>query len=216
MYEKNLQRRACLTLEFEIDVIAFIEWVKSQHTYMEGDTIKCPCRKCKNEVLKTPNEVSFDLYMKDFMEDIWTGDMAEEEGVLRGHHYFPAGGANSCCSCGGGYWYKPTKERYPNHKKTPYVILRHFDQTYPILQQSLVRLDWICSRIVYVPGNGDPCPSNAKHLIDVYLELLIEELQNLWHMGLLMDDNAKKETFTTRAVLMRTMDDLPAYGITSG
>ncbi|KAL0387699.1 UNVERIFIED_CONTAM: hypothetical protein Sradi_2651700 [Sesamum radiatum] len=28
-----------------------------------------------------------------------------------------------------------------------------------------------------------PGPSNPKHAIDVYLEPLIEELQNLWHVG---------------------------------
>ncbi|KAL0381273.1 UNVERIFIED_CONTAM: hypothetical protein Sangu_0191600 [Sesamum angustifolium] len=37
-----------------------------------------------------------------------------------------------------------------------------------------------------------PGPSNLKHLIEVCLEPLIEELQNLW----LMHDSAKDETFT--------------------
>ncbi|KAL0410960.1 UNVERIFIED_CONTAM: hypothetical protein Slati_3685700 [Sesamum latifolium] len=47
-------------------------------------------------------------------------------------------------------------------------------------------------------------PFTLKHLIDVYLELLIEELQNLWHVGVLTHDNAKKETFTMCATLMWT------------
>ncbi|KAL0415886.1 UNVERIFIED_CONTAM: hypothetical protein Slati_3420500 [Sesamum latifolium] len=53
---------------------------------------------------------------------------------------------------------------------------------------------------------------NPKHLIDVYLEQLIEELQNLWHVGM-MQDNAKNEIFTMRAALMWTVNDLPAYGM---
>ncbi|KAL0400271.1 UNVERIFIED_CONTAM: hypothetical protein Sradi_2370400 [Sesamum radiatum] len=56
MYEKNLPNRAGLTPEFEDGVTAFIEWAKSQHAYMEGEKIKCPCRKCKNKVFKTPDK----------------------------------------------------------------------------------------------------------------------------------------------------------------
>ncbi|KAL0293689.1 UNVERIFIED_CONTAM: hypothetical protein Sangu_3232900 [Sesamum angustifolium] len=36
-----------------------------------------------------------------------------------------------------------------------------------------------------------PDPSNPKHLINVYLELLIEELQSLWHVVVLRHDNAR-------------------------
>ncbi|KAL0454599.1 UNVERIFIED_CONTAM: hypothetical protein Slati_0799100 [Sesamum latifolium] len=59
-------------------------------------------------------------------------------------------------------------------------------------------------------------PSNPKRLIDIYLEPLIEELQNLWHEGVQMRDNAKDEIFTMRAALMWTVNDLPAYGMASG
>ncbi|KAK4386012.1 hypothetical protein Sango_2471800 [Sesamum angolense] len=47
-----------------------------------------------------------------------------------------------------------------------------------------------------------PNSSNTKHLIDIYQESLIEELQNLWHVGVLTRDNAKNETFAMRAALM--------------
>ncbi|KAL0290558.1 UNVERIFIED_CONTAM: hypothetical protein Sangu_2569800 [Sesamum angustifolium] len=55
-----------------------------------------------------------------------------------------------------------------------------------------------------------------KHLIDVYLELLMEELQNLWHVGVLTHDNAKNKTFTMPAVMMWTVNDLLAYGMVFG
>ncbi|KAL0457812.1 UNVERIFIED_CONTAM: hypothetical protein Slati_0408400 [Sesamum latifolium] len=61
-----------------------------------------------------------------------------------------------------------------------------------------------------------PGPSNPKCLIDVYLELLIEELQNLWHVGVLTRDSARDETFAMRAALMWTVNDLPTYGMASG
>ncbi|KAL0444624.1 UNVERIFIED_CONTAM: hypothetical protein Slati_2185100 [Sesamum latifolium] len=54
-------------------------------------------------------------------------------------------------------------------------------------------------------------PSNPKYLIDVYLELLIEELQNLLHVGVLAHDNAKNETCTIRTALVSTVNDLTAY-----
>ncbi|KAL0462817.1 UNVERIFIED_CONTAM: hypothetical protein Slati_0169300 [Sesamum latifolium] len=61
-----------------------------------------------------------------------------------------------------------------------------------------------------------PRPLNLKRLIDVYLKSLIEELQNLWHTGILTRDSARDEIFAMRAVLMWTVNDLPAYGMASG
>ncbi|KAL0392915.1 UNVERIFIED_CONTAM: hypothetical protein Sradi_2514300 [Sesamum radiatum] len=39
-------------------------------------------------------------------------------------------------------------------------------------------------------------PSNPEGLIDVYLELLIEELQNLWHVAVPTHNNATIQAFT--------------------
>ncbi|KAL2230585.1 UNVERIFIED_CONTAM: hypothetical protein Sindi_1652900 [Sesamum indicum] len=61
-----------------------------------------------------------------------------------------------------------------------------------------------------------PSPSNPKRLIIVYLEQLIKELQNLWHIGVLTRDSVKNETFPMRAALMWTVNDLPAYGMAFG
>ncbi|KAL2237823.1 UNVERIFIED_CONTAM: hypothetical protein Sindi_0974000 [Sesamum indicum] len=61
-----------------------------------------------------------------------------------------------------------------------------------------------------------PDLSNPKCLIGVYLESLIEELQNLWHVGVLTRDSVKNETSTRRAALMWTVNDLPAYVMAFG
>ncbi|KAL0383229.1 UNVERIFIED_CONTAM: hypothetical protein Scaly_0610200 [Sesamum calycinum] len=45
---------------------------------------------------------------------------------------------------------------------------------------------------------------------------VIEELQNLWHMGVKMHDNAKNQSFTIHAAFMWTENDLYAYGIAFG
>ena len=157
-----------------------------------------------------------------------------------------------CMFCG-EVRYKPTRERNPNRKKTPYAILRylpitprlqrlyaseaideqmtwhannltkegsvfnpsdadawrHFDRTYPhfVVEPRNVRLslwtDWraphgqyggtyLCWPVILIPYSLPlgmcmsaeymfvmmviPGPSNPKHLINVYLEPLIEEL----------------------------------------
>ncbi|KAL0393121.1 UNVERIFIED_CONTAM: hypothetical protein Sradi_2534900 [Sesamum radiatum] len=61
-----------------------------------------------------------------------------------------------------------------------------------------------------------PGPSNSKRLIDVYLELLIEELLQLWHVGVKTYNHATNRAFMMRAALMWTVNSLPAYGMTSG
>ena len=51
--------------------------------------------------------------------------------------------------------------------------------------------------------------------IDVYLQPLIEELNELWK-GVGAYDAHKKEKFTLRAALLWTINDFPAYGMLSG
>ncbi|KAL0324682.1 UNVERIFIED_CONTAM: hypothetical protein Scaly_2435300 [Sesamum calycinum] len=60
-----------------------------------------------------------------------------------------------------------------------------------------------------------PSPSNMKHLIDVYLEPLIEELLKLWHVGVRTYDHVTDNAFITPAMWMWTVNDLPAYGMAS-
>ncbi|KAL0363997.1 UNVERIFIED_CONTAM: hypothetical protein Sangu_0497300 [Sesamum angustifolium] len=60
-----------------------------------------------------------------------------------------------------------------------------------------------------------PGPSNLKRLIDVYLEPLIEELLQLWHVGVRTYDHTIDRAFLMQAALMWTVNDLPAYGMAS-
>ncbi|KAL0370607.1 UNVERIFIED_CONTAM: hypothetical protein Sangu_0378800 [Sesamum angustifolium] len=61
-----------------------------------------------------------------------------------------------------------------------------------------------------------PSPSNLKCLIDVYLELLIEKLLQLWHVGIRTYDHATDRAFMMRVALMWTVNNLPAYGMAYG
>ncbi|KAL0433367.1 UNVERIFIED_CONTAM: hypothetical protein Slati_2671000 [Sesamum latifolium] len=73
----------------------------------------------------------------------------------------------------------------------------------------------ICMSSEYMFLMVIPGPSNSKRLIDMYLEPLIEELLQLWYVGVQMHDNAMNQAFIMRAVLMWTVNDLPAYGMAS-
>ncbi|KAL0373228.1 UNVERIFIED_CONTAM: hypothetical protein Scaly_1004400 [Sesamum calycinum] len=59
-------------------------------------------------------------------------------------------------------------------------------------------------------------PSNPKRLIDVYLELLIKELLELWHVGVRTYDHATDNAFIMLAALMWIVNDLPAYRMAFG
>ncbi|KAL0367453.1 UNVERIFIED_CONTAM: hypothetical protein Sradi_3635400 [Sesamum radiatum] len=163
MYERNLPNRAGLTPDFQDGVTAFIGRAKSQHAYMEGEKIRCPCRKCKNEVFKTLDEVNFDLYKKDFIPEYYNWTSHGKEMVLE---YFDAvrvphlqdeqtppalaeEGTNThwgdaaemnwddidleYCKFYGEAKYKSIREQNPNSTKTPYAVLSFSPQIIPII-----------------------------------------------------------------------------------
>ncbi|KAL0444722.1 UNVERIFIED_CONTAM: hypothetical protein Slati_2194900 [Sesamum latifolium] len=76
----------------------------------------------------------------------------------------------------------------------------------PILQKSRVMFGLAFAQMVL----------RRTRLIDVYLEPLIEELLQLWHVGVRAYDHSTDNEFTMQAALMWTVNDLPAYGIASG
>jgi hypothetical protein len=61
-----------------------------------------------------------------------------------------------------------------------------------------------------------PGPSAPGMKIDVYLELLISEVKELWDVEVPTYDAATKGYFIMRAALMWTINDFPAYGDFSG
>jgi hypothetical protein len=54
-------------------------------------------------------------------------------------------------------------------------------------------------------------PSLPGMDIDVYLQPLIDELQELWNVGACTFDGSKKDNFNMRAQLIWTINDLLAY-----
>ncbi|KAL0462200.1 UNVERIFIED_CONTAM: hypothetical protein Slati_0107600 [Sesamum latifolium] len=74
MYENFLLGNLSAWQEFEDGVREFVNWAKDQQAYMNHEKIRCPCRKCRNYVFKTTDEVMHDICMKGFMEEYynWT------------------------------------------------------------------------------------------------------------------------------------------------
>ena len=61
-----------------------------------------------------------------------------------------------------------------------------------------------------------PGPISPGKDIDVYLQPLVDELKELWEIGVETYDASKGENFQMRAALLWTINDFPAYGMMSG
>jgi len=76
---------------------------------------------------------------------------------------------------------------------------------------------WLCMKRQFiflsliVPG-----PKSPKRNLDVYLQPLVEELKQLWEVGVETYDVSKKQNFQLKASLLWTINDFPAYGMLSG
>ncbi|XP_074362909.1 uncharacterized protein LOC141703230 [Apium graveolens] len=88
--------------------------------------------------------------------------------------------------------------------------------SWPVLLSIYNLPPWLCMKRRYIMLclliSGPTEPGND---IDVFLQPLIEDLQELWH-GKQMYDTYKKESFMLRGILLWTISDYPALGNLSG
>jgi len=76
---------------------------------------------------------------------------------------------------------------------------------------------WLCLKQPYwmmsmlIPG-----PRSPGQNIDIYLQPLIDELNELWVKGVLTWDEKEKKNFTPHALLLWIVIDFPAYAMLSG
>ena len=59
-------------------------------------------------------------------------------------------------------------------------------------------------------------PKQPGNDIDVYLQPLLDDLQELWNNGVAVFDAFNKEVFNLKAILIWTINDFPAYGNLAG
>ncbi|KAL0281857.1 UNVERIFIED_CONTAM: hypothetical protein Sangu_2984900 [Sesamum angustifolium] len=130
-----------------------------------------------------------------------------------------------CKFCGDAR-YKPSRGQDPQQTKFLYVVLRYLPLTL-FVEKNRVMFGWAFAQMVLrctvstvVLIHVDPLSLHrtifSLYLINVYLEPLIEELLQLWHVGVRTYDHAMDNAFIMRAALIWTVNDLPAYGMASG
>jgi hypothetical protein len=61
-----------------------------------------------------------------------------------------------------------------------------------------------------------PRPKQPGNDIDMYLEPLVDDLMTLWHDGVRVWDEYKREHFTLQGVMFVKITDLPGLGSVSG
>ncbi|KAG6427521.1 hypothetical protein SASPL_111767 [Salvia splendens] len=99
----------------------------------------------------------------------------------------------------------------------PFGQSRKQYSSWPIILTPYNLPPWLCMKghfmflTVLVPG-----PRNPKDKLDAFLQPLIDELKQLWEVGVSTYDISLKQNFQMRAMLMWTISDFPAYAMLSG
>ncbi|XP_052171518.1 uncharacterized protein LOC127787497 [Diospyros lotus] len=97
-----------------------------------------------------------------------------------------------------------------SNSRTPYSI-------WPVVLIPYNVEPWVCMKpsnfllSMLIPGLDGPGDA-----IDTYLQPLIDELNELWELGVETFDVSTRQNFTMHVALMWTINDFPAYGILSG
>ena len=90
-------------------------------------------------------------------------------------------------------------------------------RTWPVVLIPYNLPPWMCMKQQFFMLSllilGPTAPGND---IDVYLQPLIDELQELWEHGVTTYDVASKQNFRMHATLLWTISDFPAYANLSG
>ncbi|XP_019251295.1 PREDICTED: uncharacterized protein LOC109230226 [Nicotiana attenuata] len=95
--------------------------------------------------------------------------------------------------------------------------MRTVHSTWPVILVPYNFPPWMCMKQeFFILSLLIPGPKPPGNNIDVFLQPLIEELNELWDVGVGTYDASTKEILQMRAALMWTINDFPAYGTLSG
>ncbi|XP_057803207.1 uncharacterized protein LOC131018507 [Salvia miltiorrhiza] len=99
----------------------------------------------------------------------------------------------------------------------PHKLMTSSYSCWPILLVTYNLPPWMCFKRKFIMLTmliaGPKQPEND---IDVYLAPLVDDLAHLWSVGVRTYDAYRDETFLLKAVLLWTINDLPAYGNLAG
>ena len=99
----------------------------------------------------------------------------------------------------------------------PFGMLSTTHSTWPVMLVPYNLPPWLCmKRSSLILSLVIPSPKLPGIAIDVYLQALVEELRELWDVGVEAYDASSKNVFQLRAALIWTIHDFPAYADVSG
>ena len=99
----------------------------------------------------------------------------------------------------------------------PFRTMSISHSTWPVMLMNYNLSPWICMKPEYIMLSMIiPGPSSPGNDIDVYLQPLIDELNELWEIGAETYDAHTNQTFQMRAALLWTVSDFPALAMLSG
>nr|AAX96451.1 transposon protein, putative, CACTA, En/Spm sub-class [Oryza sativa Japonica Group]ABA92558.1 transposon protein, putative, CACTA, En/Spm sub-class [Oryza sativa Japonica Group] len=99
----------------------------------------------------------------------------------------------------------------------PFGDLSNTHNTWPMLLTMYNLPTWICQKRKYILLSVlIQGPKQPGINIDVFMELLMEDMQELWKEGLRMWNEYRKEHFTLCAIIFVTINDLPTNFSLSG
>jgi hypothetical protein len=95
----------------------------------------------------------------------------------------------------------------------PFDMVSTNHSTWPVILCIYNLPPWLCMKRTYIVMmlviQGPHQPSNN---IDVYLQLVVDELMEMWTSKVKVWDKYKKEHFYLKALLFVTISDLPGLG----
>ena len=94
----------------------------------------------------------------------------------------------------------------------PFGMLSTTHNTWPVMLILYNLPPWLCmKRSSLILSLVIPGPKSLRIAIDVYLQPLVEELRELWDVGVEVYDASSKNVFQLCAALMWIVHDFPAY-----
>jgi hypothetical protein len=99
----------------------------------------------------------------------------------------------------------------------PFGTMSIAHSTWPVVLVPYNLPPWMCMKQPYfIMSMLIPDPKSLGNDIDVYLQPLVEELKDLWEVGIETYDASLKHNFQLHAAVLWTINDFPAYAMMSG
>ncbi|XP_050281976.1 uncharacterized protein LOC126722879 [Quercus robur] len=98
----------------------------------------------------------------------------------------------------------------------PYGVMSSSHSTWPVMLIPYNLPPWMClKQPFWIMSMIIPGPTSPGNNIDIYLQPLIDELNQLWENGVETYDVSLEQNFRLHAAILWTINDFPAYAVMS-